>query len=242
MGALSVAAVVYGVGLALTFDEFGMWLHLGGGYWQRASFDGVSVVATLLGLVAYAPAIQQFRPAHWWAAVVSVLPRRSLTSLVADNESDSPNKRIPMTKRSRFDLLVLLCVALVSYSCAESGLPLAPSTDSPPVVREIFSQIDDPPGAPNRRLTLVRYTIAPAAELVPHVHPGVQIASIVSGTLTYRVVSGTATIHRQVAASGASASVETVEGPADTELRPGDAIIEEASMGTSGRTGHPSRS
>ena len=28
-------AVAYGFGLALTFDEFGMWLHLGGGYWQR---------------------------------------------------------------------------------------------------------------------------------------------------------------------------------------------------------------
>ena len=33
-------AVAYGFSLALTFDEFGMWLHLGGGYWQRASFDG----------------------------------------------------------------------------------------------------------------------------------------------------------------------------------------------------------
>ena len=32
------AATLYGVGLALTFDEFGLWLHLGGGYWQRASF------------------------------------------------------------------------------------------------------------------------------------------------------------------------------------------------------------
>ena len=32
-------AVAYGFGLALTFDEFGMWLHLGGeSYWQRASF------------------------------------------------------------------------------------------------------------------------------------------------------------------------------------------------------------
>jgi hypothetical protein len=34
-------AWLYGIGLALTFDEFGMWLHLGGGYWQRASFDAV---------------------------------------------------------------------------------------------------------------------------------------------------------------------------------------------------------
>ena len=39
------SAAAYGFGLALTFDEFGMWLHLGGGYWQRASFDAVIVVA-----------------------------------------------------------------------------------------------------------------------------------------------------------------------------------------------------
>ncbi len=34
--ARTIVAVVYAVGLALTFDEFGMWLHLGGSYWQRA--------------------------------------------------------------------------------------------------------------------------------------------------------------------------------------------------------------
>jgi hypothetical protein len=71
--ALLVAATLYGVGLALTFDEFGMWLHLGGSYWQRASFDGVSVVAALLGLVAFAPPVRRFRPAHWWTAAVAVV-------------------------------------------------------------------------------------------------------------------------------------------------------------------------
>lgn len=71
--ALSGAAIVYGVGLALTFDEFGMWLHLGGSYWQRASFDGVTVVAALLGLVAFAPAMQRLRPAHWSAVAVAVV-------------------------------------------------------------------------------------------------------------------------------------------------------------------------
>jgi hypothetical protein len=30
----SAAAILYGIGLALTFDEFGMWLHLGGNYWM----------------------------------------------------------------------------------------------------------------------------------------------------------------------------------------------------------------
>lgn len=64
------AAALYGVGRALTFDEFGMWLHLGGGYWQRASW-GVVVGATLLALLAFGPA-----PARWpagdWLAMLLV--------------------------------------------------------------------------------------------------------------------------------------------------------------------------
>ena len=43
-----------GVAMGLTFDEFGMWLHLGGSYWQRASVDAVIVVTALFGLVAFA--------------------------------------------------------------------------------------------------------------------------------------------------------------------------------------------
>jgi len=58
-------AVAYGFSLALTFDEFGMWLHLGGGYWQRASFDAVIVVASLLGMIAFAPPLQRMRAHHW---------------------------------------------------------------------------------------------------------------------------------------------------------------------------------
>jgi hypothetical protein len=67
---LSAAAVLYGIGLGLTFDEFGMWLHLGGPYWQRASFDAVIVITALLGLFAYAPALGKFRPRHWWTTVL----------------------------------------------------------------------------------------------------------------------------------------------------------------------------
>ena len=68
--ALRWAAVLYGIGLALTFDEFGLWLHLGGSYWQRASFDAVVVIAALLGLVAVAPALPRFRPHHWATAAL----------------------------------------------------------------------------------------------------------------------------------------------------------------------------
>jgi hypothetical protein len=72
-GMLRVAAVLYGIGMALTFDEFGMWLHLGGGYWQRASWDAVTVLAAIFGLLAFAPSIRRFRPHHWLTAVVLLL-------------------------------------------------------------------------------------------------------------------------------------------------------------------------
>jgi hypothetical protein len=67
----TAVAVVYAIGLALTFDEFGMWLHLGGGYWQRASFDAVIVVAAILALLAFSPPARALRPRH--AAMAGVL-------------------------------------------------------------------------------------------------------------------------------------------------------------------------
>jgi hypothetical protein len=60
-----LCAVAYGFGMALTFDEFGMWLHLGGGYWQRASYDGVIVVLSLFGLIAFWPPLARMQRHHW---------------------------------------------------------------------------------------------------------------------------------------------------------------------------------
>ena len=60
--AAPAAAVIYGVGLGLTFDEFGMWLNLNGDYWQRASFDAIVVLAATLGLAGFAPPIRRWRP------------------------------------------------------------------------------------------------------------------------------------------------------------------------------------
>ena len=55
-----VLAALYAIGLALTFDEFGMWLHLHDGYWQRASFDAIILIAALLGLIAFLPDPRQW--------------------------------------------------------------------------------------------------------------------------------------------------------------------------------------
>ena len=69
---LDFIAVAYGVGLALTFDEFGMWLHLGGSYWQRASFDAIIVLAALLALLAYMPPLGNWHRPQVAIAVVAV--------------------------------------------------------------------------------------------------------------------------------------------------------------------------
>jgi len=70
---LARAAILYGVGLALTFDEFGMWLHLDDVYWQRASFDAMILIAAILGLIMAAPTVRRFRLHHWiWTIVMAI--------------------------------------------------------------------------------------------------------------------------------------------------------------------------
>ena len=66
-------AFAYGFGMALTFDEFGMWLHLGGSYWQRGSFDAVIVILSLFGVIAFAPKLSRFRSHHWATAAVMLV-------------------------------------------------------------------------------------------------------------------------------------------------------------------------
>ena len=70
---LKLAAVAYGIGMALTFDEFGMWIHLGGSYWQRASWDAITVLAGLFGLIAFAPSLKRFRPHNWFTVVILIV-------------------------------------------------------------------------------------------------------------------------------------------------------------------------
>jgi hypothetical protein len=82
---LTGVAVLYGVGLALTFDEFGMWLHLGGSYWQRASWDAMGVLAAALGLLAYSPSLKQCRPCHWWGGAVALVAAGVFFALLAES-------------------------------------------------------------------------------------------------------------------------------------------------------------
>ncbi len=47
--------MLYGIGLGLTFDEFGMWLKLENDYWTRASYDAVIIIGLIFASVVYIP-------------------------------------------------------------------------------------------------------------------------------------------------------------------------------------------
>ena len=81
---LRIALLAYGVGLALTFDEFGMWLHLGGGYWQRASYDAVILVASLLALFAFSPSLRRFHAKHWSVLAILLIALASFVMLLIE--------------------------------------------------------------------------------------------------------------------------------------------------------------
>ena len=68
-----LTAFLYGVAMGLTFDEFGMWLHLGGSYWQRASVDAVIVVAAVFAMVSFAPNLKKFEAEHFREFAVTTI-------------------------------------------------------------------------------------------------------------------------------------------------------------------------
>ena len=82
--ALRFAALAYGVAMALTFDEFGMWLHLGGSYWQRASVDAIIIVAALFALIGFASAIRSFESRHVKASIVILIGLIAFAAVLYD--------------------------------------------------------------------------------------------------------------------------------------------------------------
>jgi hypothetical protein len=82
-GAL-VAALLYGIAMGLTFDEFGMWLHLGGSYWQRASIDAVVIVAAVLALAGFAASLRTFEARHVRASIALAVALAGFATVVYD--------------------------------------------------------------------------------------------------------------------------------------------------------------
>lgn len=78
----------------------------------------------------------------------------------------------------------------------------------------------EPDTAPGEQLGLWHYTIPAGAALVPHTHPGWQVARIVAGTLTYTIIEGKATVLRGDGTTEIHGADETIT------LGSGDSIVE----------------
>jgi hypothetical protein len=87
---LDLTAAVYAAGLALTFDEFGMWLYLGGSYWQPASWEAMLLLTVLLALIAFPLNIRRLKVPHTPGASFVGFPIEQANSLA---NSPQPTRR-----------------------------------------------------------------------------------------------------------------------------------------------------
>jgi quercetin dioxygenase-like cupin family protein len=133
----------------------------------------------------------------------------------------------------RLPLMTVCALLAVTWMLAACGLaqtpagttgtagPSTPAGSAAHVVRDVLAA-GQPSVAPDENLELVRYTIAPHTALAPHHHPGMQLALIESGRLTYSVIEGTITIHEtdgstRTIGPGETGTIEAGEWIAETE-------------------------
>lgn len=98
-----------------------------------------------------------------------------------------------------------------------------PDASQAPIIRTPLGQTD-PSTAEGETLGLWHYLIPAGAVLPRHTHPGYQVARVLSGVLTYEVVSGEAQVTRR------DGSTETVGAGSTVTLTPGDTIVEPPAM------------
>jgi quercetin dioxygenase-like cupin family protein len=124
----------------------------------------------------------------------------------------------------RRSLLAALCALLVVAALsAYAGAQMA--DDPAPVVREALAQDVDPAGGKGRTLGLSRVDVPPGAQLPLHRHPGVQIARIHQGVLTYTVVTGSVNVWRGNPEVKAT-KVRTIAAGQTAPIRAGQWIVE----------------
>lgn len=119
-------------------------------------------------------------------------------------------------------ILLAACGAAAS-SPASPATAASPGASVPPVVRAVLAA-GQPSAAPGNNLELVRYTIQPGTKLVAHHHPGMQLALIESGTLTYTVIEGTVTVHQ------ADGGTRTIGAGETGKIAPGEWIAEDETV------------
>ncbi len=84
-------APLYGAGVALTYDEFALWLHLEDDYWTKQGRDSVDAVVLLSALFGIASA----SPLFWQRALVEVTNTAIPGAPLESAPTDSPRASAP---------------------------------------------------------------------------------------------------------------------------------------------------
>jgi quercetin dioxygenase-like cupin family protein len=92
-------------------------------------------------------------------------------------------------------------------------------------VRDVLVE-GSPEAAGGQVLQLVQYDIPAGVVLPMHTHPGMQLAWIESGVLTYHVVEGGSIPVTRAAHDGTPEATEMLAPGETTELHPGDSVSE----------------
>jgi quercetin dioxygenase-like cupin family protein len=126
-------------------------------------------------------------------------------------------------RRSVWRALGALLLAFIVLVPPGFTVESTPTATPAPVVREVINE-GDPAAAPGQVLQLVRYHIPPNTVLPVHIHPGMQVALVESGTLHYTVVEGSM---NYVRADGKSGVLKAGE---ETDFHAGDSLVEAQGM------------
>jgi quercetin dioxygenase-like cupin family protein len=127
-------------------------------------------------------------------------------------------------KKLRFLAPMLLVASLLLVACGDDDEPTPSVAEGVTEAERQLLAEASPETAPGQTLELTRVVVPADQGLAPHTHPGPQLAIIASGTLTYTVIDGEATVTR---AAGTDASEVVTYSSGDRfELREGDSIIE----------------
>lgn len=78
-----VIAALYGIGLGLAYDEFGMWLMLEDSYWVRQSYDAIAIITVILINVVYFGSLWQRIFLKTITLMLRILNLRFLKSRIA---------------------------------------------------------------------------------------------------------------------------------------------------------------
>lgn len=119
-----------------------------------------------------------------------------------------------------------LALVGVLVAAAAAGSAYAAFRAAPAPVRVVLGAAPAY-GTHGKLLGLTRITIPPGAVIPKHHHPGTQVATVLAGTLSYRVYAGTVPVYREVGGQPAL-SFRITPGHTGT-LRAGDTLVEQPS-------------